>query len=183
MSQVIPGRLCLLGAGAAGAVLAFSLDRARSAVPESRPWRRGLPVAVVVLAVVPLIPLPYQTAPVPPVPAGWQAAFAWLRLTPDARVLVVPVTLISHTEVMRWQADTGEPGSMIGGYFLGPSPTGEPVFSIGPTQPVAEYLNHLWAERRASVPHPPRGSAPRWPTGGPRRSSRSPARARGSGGS
>jgi hypothetical protein len=150
MSQVIPGRLCLLGAGAAGAVLAFSLDRARSAVPESRPWRRGLPVAVVVLAVVPLIPLPYQTAPVPPVPAGWQAAFAWLRLTPDARVLVVPVTLISHTEVMRWQADTGEPGSMIGGYFLGPSRTGEPVFSIGPTQPVAEYLNHLWA-RKARV--------------------------------
>jgi len=126
-------------------VLAFSLDRARSAAPQTRAWRRGIPAAVAVLAVVPLIPLPYQAAPVPPVPASWQAAFTRLRLAPDARVLVVPVTLIGHTEVMRWEADTGEPGSMVGGYFLGPSPTGEAVFSIGPTQPAAQYLNHLWA--------------------------------------
>ncbi len=48
---------------------------------------------------------------------------------------------------MRWQADTGEPGSQIGGYFLSPSPTGQAVFSIGPTQYAAEYLNRLWARR------------------------------------
>jgi hypothetical protein len=145
LTQVIPGRFCLLGAGAAGAVLAFSLDRARSAVPASRAWR-GLPVAVAALAMVPLIPLPYQAAPVPPVPAGWQAAFARLQLAPGAPVLVIPVTLLGHTQVMRWQADTGEPGSMIGGYFLAPSPTGEAIFSpIGPPEPTAEYLNHLWS--------------------------------------
>ncbi len=146
LAQILPGRFCLLGAGAAGAVLAFSLDRARSAVPANRAWR-GLPVAVAVLAMVPLIPLPYQAAPVPPVPAGWQAAFARLRLAPDAPVLVVPVTLLGHTQVMRWQADTGEPGSMIGGYFLGPAPSnGEAIFSfIGPTEPTAEYLNRLWS--------------------------------------
>jgi hypothetical protein len=148
LTQVIPGRFCLLGAGAAGAVLAFSVDRARSAVPRDQAWRRGLPVAVAVLALVPLIPLPYQALPVPPLPAGWQAAFARLRLAPDAPVLVVPVTLLGHTQVMRWQADTGEPGSMIGGYFLGPSSTGEAIFSpIGPTEPTAEYLNHLWSGR------------------------------------
>jgi len=153
LTQVIPGRFCLLGAGAAGAVLAFSVDRARAAVPRDRPWLRGLPVAVVVLALVPLIPLPYQAAAVPPVPAGWQAAFARLRLAPDAPVLVVPLTLIWHTEVMRWQADTGEPGSMIGGYFLGPSPTGEAIFSaIGPPEPAAEYLNQLWSGK-ARVGH------------------------------
>jgi hypothetical protein len=54
---------------------------------------------------------------------------------------------------MRWQADTGEPRSMIGGYFLGPSPTGQAVFSIGPTEYAAEYLNRLWS-RRARFPHP-----------------------------
>ena len=146
LAQVIPSRFCLLGAGAAGAVLAFSLDRARSAVPASRGWLRGLPVVVVALAMVPLIPLPYQALPVPAVPAGWQAAFARLRLAPDAPVLVIPVTLLGHTQVMRWLADTGEPGSMIGGYFLAPNPTGEAVFSpIGPTEPTAEYLNHLWS--------------------------------------
>ncbi len=147
MGQVIPSRFCILGAGAAGAVLAFSLDLARSAAPVDRTWRRGIPAAVAVLAVLPLIPLPYPAAPVRAVPAGWQAAFARLRLAPDARVLVVPVPLIGNTAVMRWQADTGEPRSLVGGYFLGPSPTGEAVFSIGPTQYDAEYLNRLWSGR------------------------------------
>jgi hypothetical protein len=147
MSQVIPPRFCILGAGAAGAVLAFSLDLARGAVPQERAWQRRIPVAVALLAVMPLIPLPYRTAPVRPVPAGWQAAFSRLRLPPDARVLVVPVPLIAATAPMSWQADTGEPRSLIGGYFIGPSPTGQGVFSIGPTQDAAAYLNRLWSGR------------------------------------
>ncbi len=147
MGQVIPARFCILGAGAAGALLAFSLDLARSAAPQAQRWRRSIPAAVALLAVLPLIPLPYQTAPVRAAPAGWQAAFARLRLAPDARVLVVPVPLIGDTAVMRWQADTGEPGSLVGGYFIGPSPTGQAVFSIGPTQYAAEYLNRLWSGR------------------------------------
>jgi hypothetical protein len=152
MAQLISGRFCILGAGAAGAVLAFALDRARSAAPADRRWRRTIPAAVAVLAVLPLIPLPYQTTAVPPAPAGWRAAFIRLRLAPDARVLVVPVTLARHTEVMRWQADTGEPGSQIGGYFFSPSPTGEAVFSIGPTQYAAQYLNQLWSGRGPAGP-------------------------------
>ena len=147
MAQLIPVRFAILGAGAAGAVLAFSLDRARTAAPEAGAWRRRIPATVAVLAVLPLIPLPYRTTPVPPVPAGWQAAFTRLRLAPDARVLIIPVTLIGHTAVIRWQADTGEPGSQIGGYFLSPSPTGQAVFGIGPTTYAAEYLNRLWAGR------------------------------------
>ena len=46
---------------------------------------------------------------------------------------------------MRWEADTGEPGSMVGGYFLGPSKTGQAVFSLGSMQPAAEFLNRLWS--------------------------------------
>ena len=148
MAQLIPGRFCLLGAGAAGAVLAFSLDRARSSVPEDRTWRRAVPSAIAVLAVLPLIPLPYHTTPVAPVPAGWQQAFTRLRLAEDARVLVVPVTLIGHTEVMLWQADTGEPRTMIGGYFLGPDATGQFTLGMsGPARHAAEYLNRLWSGR------------------------------------
>ncbi len=146
MAEVIPGRFCIPGAGAAGAVLAFSLDRARSAAPLARTWRRSIPAVIAVLAVLPLIPLPYYTTPVPPVPAGWQAAFTRLRLAPDARVLVVPVPLVGavRTDAMRWQADTGEPGSLIAGYILKPSPTGQATFSIGPTQSAAVYLDRLW---------------------------------------
>jgi len=143
MAQALPGRFGIVGAGAAGAALAFSLDRARPATAQAGVWRRSIPVAVAVLAVAPLIPLPYHSARLSPVPAGWQAAFTELRLPPDARVLVVPVPLVSRTPPMRWQADTGEPASMIGGYFSAPDSTGAPLFTIGPTMPAADYLNRL----------------------------------------
>jgi hypothetical protein len=148
MAQVLPDRFCILGAGAAGAVLAFSLDRARSAAPHARLWRRSVPAAVAALALLPLVPRPYQAAPVSPVPAGWREAFSRLRLAPDARALVIPVPEIRHTQPLRWQADTGEPGSLIGGYFLGPGPTGQATFGMGPTQPAADYLDWLWQDRR-----------------------------------
>jgi hypothetical protein len=149
MAQVLPGRFGIVGAGAAGAALAFSLDRARRATAQAGAWQRSIPVAVAALAVAPLIPLPYHTAPLSPVPAGWQAAFTKLRLPPDARVLVLPVPLVSRTTPMRWQADTGEPASMIGGYFSAPDSAGAPLFTIGPTEAAANYLNRLALTRRS----------------------------------
>jgi hypothetical protein len=152
LAQVLPDRFAILADGAAAAVLAFSLDLARTAVsrPRGRPraWRRTLPVAVAVLAVLPLIPQPYKAAGVTPVPAGWQAAFARLRLAPDARVLVVPIGNVGHTEAMRWQAETGEPATMIGGYFLGPGPTGQATFNPGPARTINQYVDSLWDGRQ-----------------------------------
>jgi hypothetical protein len=151
LSSLLPDRFAILADGAAAAVLAFSLDRARDAVRD-RDRDRGaawIPAAVAVLAVVPLIPLPYQTAPVSAVPAGWQAAFARLGLEPDARVLVVPIPNVGHTMAMRWQADTGEPGSMIGGYYLGPAPgTRQAMFDPMPARSTAHYLDRIWAGTR-----------------------------------
>jgi len=123
LANVLPDRFAILADGAAAAVLAFSLD----------------------LALLPLIPLPYQTARLPAVPAGWHAAFASLHLAPGARVLVLPIANVGHTQAMRWQADTGEPGSMVGGYFLGPTPgTGQPMFDPEPARSTAKYLDHIW---------------------------------------
>jgi hypothetical protein len=145
LNQVLPDRLSILADGAAAAVLAFSLDLARSKARQARPWRRALPAGVMALAVLPLIPLPYRTAPVAAPPAGWRAAFARLRLAPDARVLVVPVPLQRSTEVLRWQADTGDPGSVIGGYFIGPNQLGQQtIYTPGPTTSAAQYLDSLW---------------------------------------
>ena len=148
LSQVLPDRLSILADGAAGAVIAFGMDRWRSAAqPRARTWLRAVPASVAVLAVVPLIPLPYQTAPVAATPAGWQAAFARLRLAPDARVLVVPVALQRCTEVLRWQADTGYPGSMIGGYFVGPNKAGQQeIYVPGPETAFDQYLDSLWTD-------------------------------------
>jgi len=151
LSQVLPDRFAIVADGAAAAALAFSLDLARSAAPQTWGWqRRGWPFAVAVLALLPLIPLPLHAGAAPPVPVGWQAAFA--RLAPDARVLVVPVP-DSHTpEAMRWQADTGEPASLMGGWFVGPSRAGKATteyWTDGSSNAefVAEagqYLDSLW---------------------------------------
>jgi hypothetical protein len=142
LNEVLPDRLCILADGAAAAVLAFSVDRARPAL--SRAWgpqAAGIPVAVAVLAALPLVPLPYHTVPVTPVPAGYQAAFTRLRLAPDARVLVVPVPDVGHDQAMRWQADTGEPAELIGGYFLEPGLKRQPTFY---TSPADAILYQLW---------------------------------------
>ena len=126
---MLPNRFAICAAGAAGVVLAFGLDRARSAVPgdqggRNSGWRRWVPASVAVLVVLPLIPLPLQAAAVTPVPCRLHTAFARLRLAPDAAVLVVPVPFEEAPQALRWQAETGEPGSLIGGWFIGPDRTG-----------------------------------------------------------
>jgi hypothetical protein len=156
VAAMLPDRFPLLADGAAAAVLAFSLDLARSAAPAAAGWRRSMPFAVAVLALLPLIPLPYQASAVPPVPAGWQAAFAGLRLAPGARVLVVPVPYSHQPEALLWQAHTGDPGSLIGGWFVGPNQAGQAsVMYFGP-QRIADffvYLDALWARSpRARAP-------------------------------
>jgi hypothetical protein len=143
LAQIMPDRFSILADGAAAAVLAFSLDLVRSTVRGARRWLRPAFASVAVLALVPLIPLPFSTTTMPPVPAGWQAAFASLRLAPDARVLVVPLPVQTQTQAMRWQAETGEPGSLIGGYFLGPGQGGQATFSPGVTAPAAGDLDAL----------------------------------------
>src|SRR5262249_12960712 len=116
LAQVLPNRFSILADGAAAAAGAFALDLARSATPRARGWpRRAIPVAGAGLAVLPRIPLPYRAAAVTPVPVGGGAAFDRLHLAPGARVLVVPIPNVGHTYAMRWQADTGEPASLIGG--------------------------------------------------------------------
>ena len=148
ITAMLPARFPILADGAAAAVLAFSLDLAGSTAPEAAGWRRrSLPFAIAVLALLPLIPLPYQASAMPPVPAGWQAAFTGLRLAPDARVLVVPVPYSHQPETLRWQADTGQPGSLAGGWFVGPNQAGHAsVMYFGP-HGIADffvYLDALW---------------------------------------
>jgi hypothetical protein len=116
--ELLPTRFCILADGAAATLLAFTLDRARSAAQQLGKWRwrhGSIPTLATLIAALSLIPLPYHPVPVTPVPAGWQTAFAGLRLAPDDRVLVVPIPVVGNARAMRWQAETGEPGSLIGG--------------------------------------------------------------------
>jgi len=161
LSQVLPDRFPIVADGAAAAVLAFSLDLARSAAPERSGWaRRNWPFAVAVLALVPLIPLPLSAGQAPPVPAGWQTAFARLHLAANAPVLVVPVPYSHQPEVLRWQADTGEPRSFMGGWFVGPDLNGQATVEyFGPydCSVTARYLDELGTgslTRTTDIPRP-----------------------------
>ena len=117
--------------------------------PPAPAWRKAAAVALIALAIVPIIPLPLQTAAVIATPAGWQQAFARLRLASDARVLVVP---LQPPTVMRWQADTGVPGSVIGGYCIAPTPgTGQAELCGSGRKPTADYLNDLWLGKPGAV--------------------------------
>jgi hypothetical protein len=121
-----------------------------AAAPAAAPaWRKAAAVVLIALAIVPIVPLPLQTAAVIAAPAGWQQAFARLRLASDARVLVVP---LQPATVMRWQADTGVPGSVIGGYCIAPTPgTGQAELCGSGRKPTADYLRQLWLGKPGAV--------------------------------
>jgi len=108
-------------------------------------WLAPLAMAVAVVACLPLVPRPLPAAHTAPVPAGWSAAFAALHLPPHARVLVVPVPTATLTLAMRWQADTGEPGSLIGGYFVGPAWNGLAYVEGNGVAVTAQYLDRIWS--------------------------------------
>ena len=115
LTQMLPNRLSLLADGLAAAVLAISLSLALSAAGQPR-WRRQVvPLTLVVIAVLPLVPLPLHTTQAAAVPPGYRAAFTRLALPRDARVLVVPVPYGSVCSRALVRAD-GIPGSMNGGY-------------------------------------------------------------------
>jgi hypothetical protein len=144
--SVIPDRYSILADAAAAALFAFALD---AALVRWAPDRRAarLAIALVALAAIaPLVPRPLTAGSEPGVPAGWTATFAALRLPAGAHVLVLPLPVSTFTEPLRWQADTGVPASMFGGYFMGPAKTGQAATDGSGPPPSGVYLNWLWAQ-------------------------------------
>jgi hypothetical protein len=122
------------------------------------------PAAVVMslaaLAVLPIVPRPLPAAAATPVPPGWPAAFAALHLPASAAVLTVPVPMSTFTEPLRWQADTGQPATLVGGYFMGPAWNGR-AYTDGNGLPQAgRYLNILWTESATGLPPSITGRTP-----------------------
>jgi hypothetical protein len=150
LSSALPDRLSVVADGIAAALLAFGLDLARAKTASLRPGT-ALVAAGAVIACLPLVPLPLPAAAAPPLPAGWSAAFAALRLPPGARVLVVPVPTAMLTDALRWQADTGEPASLIGGFFVGPAWNGQAYVDGNGPAATAQYLDGLWVGGQAVV--------------------------------
>jgi hypothetical protein len=149
IGTALPDRLSIVADGVAAALLAFAVDRARAWSATARSvrsrWLGPVATAVAVVACLPLIPRPLPAADTAPVPAGWSAAFTALRLPAHARVLVVPVPTATLTPALRWQADTGEPGSLNGGYFVGPAWNGQAYVEGNGVAVTAQYLDRIWS--------------------------------------
>jgi hypothetical protein len=105
---------------------------------------RALIALAALAALAPLVPRPLPAGSGSGVPAGWTAAFAALRLPAGARVLVLPIPVSTFTEPLRWQADTGEPSSLVGGYFMGPDGSGQAETDGSGLPAAGVYLNRLW---------------------------------------
>jgi hypothetical protein len=150
LGAALPDRLSVVADGVAAALLAFCIDLARARLAPARS-RAALATAGAVVACLPLVPLPLPPAAAPALPAGWSAAFTALRLPPGARVLVVPVPTATLTDALRWQADTGEPASLIGGYFNGPAWNGQAYVDGNGPAATTIYLDGLWSGGSAVV--------------------------------
>jgi hypothetical protein len=138
LSQVLPNRFPILADGAAAVVLTFAIDRVLAAARVRQAWRRpavALPVVAAAVAAVllPVIPRPVLASDVLPAPAGWKSALTGLHLRPGAAVLVLPIApqLADRAVAMEWQAMSGVPVSLVGGYCIVRAPDGHAVMCDG----------------------------------------------------
>ncbi len=148
LGAMVPDRLCILADIGAAVVLASALDLARSGkVAPFSNWRNGSIIAtgIAVIALLPIVPTPYETIGTGHVPAGYKATFRALHLPSDARVLLAPFPYAGTSQVMRWQAETGYPATMIGGDFIAPDEPGN-VGRAGRAgmTPTSYYIDKLY---------------------------------------
>lgn len=127
----LPARFALVVTPIVGILLAWTVDLTRSRVR----WRGWRVATAMVVALLPIAPIPLLTTPRPPVPA-FITSGQWRQYVPPGGT-IVPVPLPSDLlpDGQRWQAAAlarpGEPVFAIpAGFFLGPGPDGRS--QIGP---------------------------------------------------
>jgi hypothetical protein len=144
LNQVLPNRFTILAAGLAAVVLVCALDRVLAAIPERRAWRIPAAAAAVALVLLPIVPRPVPAITVLQPPAGWHAALNKLHLRPGASVLVLPfnANIKTRANPMEWQALTGTPISLVGGYCIVPDRHGRAVMcNTGRTLTPAQHTS------------------------------------------
>ncbi len=145
--SAIPDRFSIVADGAAAALFAFGLDAARARWPATRaPAARWVIAAAAVAAIAPIVPRPLRRGTLPVRPPGGPRPSRPCGWPDGASVLVLPIPESRFTEPLRWQADTGVPSSMIGGYFMGPGRSGQAATDGHGMSAEAVYLNQLWVQ-------------------------------------
>ncbi|MET9099486.1 dolichyl-phosphate beta-glucosyltransferase [Streptomyces antibioticus] len=120
--SVIESRVALVCAPPLGMLLALAVDR----LPKvRRPGTRYAGLAVVCLALLPLVPAPLRSEPRAEVPAFFTDG-TWRSYVRAGETLVpVPLAEPADAEALHWQTATGLGFRMPGGYFNGPYGDGD----------------------------------------------------------
>ncbi|MEU4381605.1 hypothetical protein [Micromonospora echinofusca] len=144
LDAVVPTRFGLITSVVVGILLALAVERSR-ALPLERRTLRTLTVAGLVLALLPIAPMPLKVTSRPPVP-DFITADRWRGYVGADQTLVpIPVPNMGHTHGMRWAASTNLDFKIPGGYFLAPrnGNTGDPGRFGGRPSGVGQLLEDV----------------------------------------
>ncbi|TDB93512.1 hypothetical protein E1091_11805 [Micromonospora fluostatini] len=128
LDAVVPTRFGMITTVVIGILLAIAADRVRALKIADPKTRRTLAVSGLVLALLPVAPMPLKMTTRPPVPE-FITADRWREYVgPDQTLVPIPVPSMGNTHGMRWAASTNLDFKIPGGYFLAPrnANTGDP---------------------------------------------------------
>ncbi|WP_425413087.1 hypothetical protein [Micromonospora citrea] len=144
LDAVVPTRFGLITSVVIGILLALAVERSRTLPVEPRTLRT-LTTAGLVLALLPIAPMPLKVTSRPPVP-DFITADRWRDYVgPDQTLVPIPVPNMGHTHGMRWAASTNLDFKIPGGYFLAPrnGNTGDPGRFGGRPSGVGQLLEEV----------------------------------------
>jgi hypothetical protein len=144
LDAVVPTRFGMITTVVIGVLLAIAVERAWTTQPLAQ-HTRTLVGAGLVMALLPIAPMPLKVTSRPPVP-DFITSDQWRRYVASDQTLVpVPVPSMGNTHGMRWAASTNLDFKIPGGYFLAPrnGNTGDPGRFGGRPSGVGEILQEV----------------------------------------
>lgn len=133
--SVVPTRLSLVVIPLLGILIALFVDAvlAREPGPAATPVARDSAIAgatpgrlallaAVLVALVPILPVPLATAPRPATPKYFAAGLWRHYIHPGDTVVILPLGWYADLDAMQWQTATGQEFRIVNGYFLAPDP-------------------------------------------------------------
>ncbi|MFF5214993.1 hypothetical protein [Micromonospora sp. NPDC000442] len=127
LDAVVPTRFGMITSVVVAVLLALAIERT-STLSMDRRIVRTLTAAGLVLALLPITPMPLPMTSRPPVP-NFITSDRWRAYVgPDQTLVPIPVPSMGNTHGMRWAAATNLDFKIPGGYFLAPrnGNTGDP---------------------------------------------------------
>jgi hypothetical protein len=148
LESVLESRFALACVPAAGCLLAIATQRVLDAPRERRFGPMPLRMAwagALVAALLPIVPLPYETVIRAPTPAFYTGG-EWARwVDPGGTVVPVPLPEPRHAEALRWQVDAGMGFALPQGYFVGPAGEEQRGAYGAPKRPTTVLLDEVAA--------------------------------------